>query len=390
MFNRSMQHVTFSMLKRRKVMSFILILFSGACVFFSIFLQNLVKNQQEKMEKMVEESVIQCILTDARGAHMDFLKMPDAYVRILKGRDREKGNVIDEYVKNIRAKASEDLEVPKDSKLVRIHSLDSDSKLVEQKDAYELFEGVDESIFQSEEQVCMVSPDLEEKIYESEDNQFFDIERKDGTKLSLKVIGIVHKAGENIIYCPLLLQEEEGLSKLLWVDSCSFEVKNNRKLEETKKVLLETFVTPNLANEIDIYHYGVLVQDETYRKTLEELKSNLQMIKFLIWVLGLLSVVIGFFCGFMTNRTRIREFAVMRCLGMKRIKVFWNTMSGYFVLAIIGMVIGLVAGLILEGGIQGSTIIIALLMDGIFLLGNGVSIYRITNVDVFKLMRIEE
>ena len=174
------------------------------------------------------------------------------------------------------------------------------------------------------------------------------------------------------------------------MESCSFDILDNLRLEECKNAIYESFVEPKLSNINDGLSYGVLVQDETYQSTLEELRSNLSMLRLLLPILTVLCGGIGFLAAYLANRGRIREFAVMRCLGIKRGRVFAQVFGEQALLAMVGAMFGGTAGLLLEGAYSGETFARAGLILGIFLAGAAVACWNVTRVNVMKLMKVEE
>ena len=90
------------------------------------------------------------------------------------------------------------------------------------------------------------------------------------------------------------------------------------------------------------------------------------MLHLLLPVLIIVCGGIGFFASFLATRGRTKEFAVMRCLGMKQCKIFGLVMGELSILAFTGAFFGIAGGILLEGEIQTSALLHAALMTGIF------------------------
>lgn len=162
---RALRQVTLAALWRRKGFSILLSLVAALGVFASAALQNLTARQEAAMAKMVHDTQIHCVVTDAQGAGSDNLKMLSAFVDMLMGKRHERGCYLDEYVKNVRAKASIPLDEPRDMTLRRILSFDSDSALSEVAGVQiALAEGFTEAILQTEAQVCIIPDGLETQL----------------------------------------------------------------------------------------------------------------------------------------------------------------------------------------------------------------------------------
>lgn len=382
--------VTFSAMWRRKKVSLLLILVAAVSVFFAVFVQNLTKRQEAAIETMIRDTAIQCVVTDAKGANVDYLQMPNGFVDRLMGLRHEQGCYLDESVKNVRAKSSMRLIIPKDATLRRILNFASDMALSPAEGAQvQMLDGWTEEAFLTEQKVCLIPEGMQTQT-EEDGNEYVTVTVEDHVELKLQVIGVVSGGTANAVWCPFYLRRFENLSELVWVESCSFDIADNTRIEECKADIYETFIEPNLANDNDWTTFGVLVQEETYQNTLRELRSNLSMLRLLLPVLTALCVGIGFLAGYLTTRGRMREFAVMRCLGMRRRTIFIQTFGEYVLLSAVGAMIGGAAGLAVERSIFGSALLNGGLMLAFFLAGTAVSVWNVTRVNVMKLMKVEE
>ena len=292
---------------------------------------------------------------------------------------------LDDYVKNVRAKAKMSLEKPEGATLSRILSIDSDPALSQAEGVYvQFFEDWEEGVLRGQEQVCLISSDL------VTDGEYITVAADMGESARLRIIGTVTNGPSNEIYCPYFMSWSEGVSVAFLTDSCSFDIRNNQKLEESKSYIYEWFVRPDLSNQMDGLTFGVLIHDETYQKNIEEIQANLSMLHLLLPVLIIVCGGIGFFASFLATRGRTKEFAVMRCLGMKQCKIFGLVMGELSILAFTGAFFGIAGGILLEGEIQTSALLHAALMTDIFLLGSAVAALRITSINVMNLMKVED
>lgn len=386
---RALRQITLAALWRRKGVSVLLSAVAALGVFASAALQNLTARQEAAMADMVHNTQIRCVVTDPQGLGSDNLQMFSAFVDMLMGQRHERGCYLDEYVKNVRAKASIPLDEPKDMTLRRILSFDSDSALATVAGVrIALTAGWTEAVFQTSARVCIIPTGLETQI--GTDSQPYITIIMNGVPIELQVIGTVSGSTGNVIWCPFYLQQQEGISEAFRVESCSFNILDNARLEECKTAIYETFVEPSLSNINDGLSYGVLIQDDTYQSTLAELRSNLSILRLLLPILIVLCGCIGFLAAYLTTRSRVREFAVMRCLGLKRRSIFGQVFGEQALLAIVGAVAGGIAGFLLEGSYSGEAFAKAGLILGIFLAGAAAASWNVTRVNVMKLMKVEE
>lgn len=386
----ALRRLSFAVLWRRKGASALLAATAALGVFAAIALHNLIARQEAAIEEMVRTTPIHCVVTTAQGTSSDDLGMISAFVDMLMGLRHQRGCYLDEYVKNVRAKATVPLQQPDDMVLHRILSFDSDRALSAVEGvSVQMLEGWDESVLRTDARVCLVPESLE--IQPGPDGQrWVQISMEDGVFLSLQVAGTVSGGPENAIWCPFYLQQQEGISEAFLVESCSFDILDNARLEQCKDAIYETFVEPDLGNTHDSMTFGVMIQDKTYQSTLEEFQSNLSMLRLLLPVLAVLCGGIGFLAGFLSTRGRVREFAVMRCLGMKQWRVFLLVFEEQALLMVLGALAGGVAGFLLEGALSGGALAKAGLSLGVFLAGAAVATGSITRVNVMKLMKMEE
>ena len=123
---------------------------------------------------------------------------------------------------------------------------------------------------------------------------------------------------------------------------------------------------------------------------MEEFRSNLSLLRVLLPVLMALCGGISFFAAYLTTRGRVREFAVMRSLGLKRGRMFLLVFEEYALLTAAGAVLGGLAGVLLEGGLSGGALIRAGAGLAVFWAGAAAAVGSMTRVNVMKLMRTEE
>lgn len=383
----SLWMITMRTLWRRKRLSILLACLVALSSIAAVVLCGIADRQEAALEYTIDNTVVSCVVTDAKGTNQDSLHMVNGFVDRLLGLRHEQGNYLDEVVCNVRAKSTVALESPKEWNAVGILSQASEHTLSPiEGGSITFFEGWDESVFLTDQRVCLVPDGMN---YAQEDGiGYFSISTED-YHLRLQVIGTYVGGGANCIYCPFYMSWEDGLSTLRWVDSCSFDIRDNRRIDEAKAMLFETFVVPDRNNQLDMLSYGLLVQDETFQNTLNEIQSNLSTLRLLLPLLIVLCGGIGFFANYLSTRSRIKEFAVMRCLGMKRRRIFVLAFGENLLLALAGGVIGLLAGGIVNGGLNAVSLACGAGLTAAFLLGTALSVWRITCVNVMKLMKVE-
>lgn len=388
--NFALWHTTFSTLWRRKWSSLLLTALVALGVMSSMILGNLTIRQMEGIEQLVRDTKINCVLTDPQGMHSTALSMPSAYVDHLIGNRHEKGCYLDLYVMDINAKATIIIQEPSGYELRRIYSFASDPKLSSLEGVkIELYDGWTEEILQSSEPVCLVPSTME--LEPAEDGTVWvTLATVNKDERSLQVIGTITGGPENVIYSSFYFNWDPSVTEVFSVDSCSFTIQDNTRLEEAKEELYKVFAKPSLNNNGSTLEYGVLVQDELYLKSMEEMESNLHMLRLILPLLTVLGGCIGFFSSYLAIRGRMREFAVMRCLGMKGRKIFWLVFREQAILAILGALLGFGGVALIERLFHVQAFGKAVLMIVIFLIGSALASLRTTSINVMKLMKTED
>ena len=286
---------------------------------------------------------------------------------------------------------------PADTGLRKILSLRSDPELDPLTGVQVTFlDGWDEGVFQTEELVCLLSGTFQTRTGD-DGAEYITVAYSDHEQgqrpMELRVVGHVTGGPAQVIYCPFYQpMRSDNTSEAFLVDTCSFTIRDNTRLEESKQAIydLELFGQPKLSNQENGLERGVLVQDEIFNKTVGEIRANLATLHKLLPILLILCTLISFFAGFLATRGRMKEFAVMRCMGMSKWRIFLLVVGELFLLSAVGGVIGFAAGWIAEGTLDLRSVYSAASMIGVLLLGAAAAAVRITGINPMKLMKVED
>lgn len=202
-----------------------------------------------------------------------------------------------------------------------------------------------------------------------------------------KVIG-TYDSKDNVVYCPFqTLQNEIPEQKQThYSDIAKFIIADNRKTDEMRNWLKARYREPLLNAEDEYDANSYLLLDDLFEKTIEKSMENVQLIEILLPILHVVGAGIGFLASFLFIRSRTREFAVMRSMGVKRTQVVFITFCEQLLLAVIGAGITICIFLLAKfvGDVSNG-----LLFVGCYLFGALVSTIWITNVNVMKLLKQE-
>lgn len=133
--------------------------------------------------------------------------------------------------------------------------------------------------------------------------------------------------------------------------------------------------------------FAYKIQDDIFKETIGSTNRNIALLKVLILVLYAVGGGIGFLVCFMFIRTRTREFAVMRSLGMKQPSVILLTFGEQAILAAIGAAVAYAAYATV---IKGNYLMNGLIFLACYLFGVLALTIWITSVNVMKTLKAED
>ena len=380
----SLHQVTLLAMCRRVGRSLLMILLALLGVFSGMVLLNTVSRQEAGVEAVQKSTDIRCTVTNARGMSSERLEMSAEIVELLLGRTGD--GKLAEFVTGVEAKATSAMVLPQGYNLCRIFSFRSDSRL-------DSINGVTvtmlgdwtEEAFRTGEKICLV-PEGTETLSEK-GRQYITAQLTGGEEEKLEVAGIVSGGPAQVIYCPYDMVLSGNVAFL--VESCSFVIRDNTRLEESKNILYGNFVQPHKDNVDNGKTYGVLIDDTLYQQNMTDYETNLAILQLLLPVMVGMCCFIGFFVSYLSTKSRTKEYAVMRCLGMGRCRIFFLVFEELLLLTVIGSGLGFLAGSLLDGGLTVEGVRIGLLVAGALIAGAFIAALRVTAVNTMKLMKVE-
>ena len=155
-------------------------------------------------------------------------------------------------------------------------------------------------------------------------------------------------------------------------------------------MLYETFAKPSLALPERDKRCGVLIQDETYLKTLTQLDGNLTTLRLLANVLLVLCCCMGILTSWLSTKGRIREFGVMRCLGLSTGRICGLVLMEFVCLTAAGGALGIAGAALIELTLPTAALRQVGWVLLAYLAGAVVSVLRICRINTMKLMKVEE
>ena len=95
--------ISLSLLWRRRTQSILLIALVALIVAVSFYLSGIAHYEETAIEKMINSTDINCIVTDARGMNSSKLSMSSVLVQSILGVFEDNDNRISEFVKDVHA-----------------------------------------------------------------------------------------------------------------------------------------------------------------------------------------------------------------------------------------------------------------------------------------------
>lgn len=403
-----------------------LILLSFSFVLFLCLLNATIIKKEQQLNEVYTNLDVECVVSNLRGTQTDNLYLPDYIVYLFLSDESTFLGKKDEipfssYMKDLKLKLTLKYELLTEGQevtisdifyannLVGLTHLSTDSKVAQESNVtITYFENYTETLFLTDEAVCIVASDLYQTLPRDEAGGCYlriavgdpGYSQNRFAEQRLKVVGTYEGDSPNI-YCPweIIRELSVKITGNLHADSLSFSVKENRQLDTFKELLARYFTYVDLSGVLveftasDIltyYEYAVTVYDGTLNKTISGIKDSIKVLELLRPVIIIISLFIGFLASFLFVRNRKQEFAVMRSLGTKKGMVFCEAFIEQSFLGLIGTVLGLIVYYLwyhFEIIPPWGSIIAFLLC---YLTGSCVVVYWIVNVKVMAILKEKE
>lgn len=317
----------FKRLWRRPWLSLCSFLLSGALCFLLCFLSGYQQEQEAKLEDIQDNFEVLCVVTNITGTKSTGLRLPTGYLYFVSSPEFE----LHQYAKDIRM-----------TKEFTVSCMDlglSDAMLMgvtnaKCADALNPSQGGDADIwvdnfYESEEMICLVSQEVYSTLGDQEtvtmtvtDPSVYGIAMDDSGRgrVDFRIVG-TYKGQSDTIYMPFYAAQFLGMeiSKCGGVDSISFLAADNRKLEALSKTAALKFkpVDPLVANPHK-WDAALTIHDEQYNAMVATIEQNIERTRYLLPLISLLGLGVGFLISFLSTRGESITYALMRTLGMTK------------------------------------------------------------------------
>ncbi len=302
---------------------------------------------------------VKLIVTNLSATRSDGLEAPSWVTKVFTSRITK--NNLKEYVTNVQLKAAIKINTLTigdksigDQSLVGITDLEISGEL-SQGSSITWLDGYDESVFGSDELVCVVPESLltenvalgqKANVHTVFSEPFYPYAENDET---LTVVG-THKANDSYVYCPyeVLSDIYDSLGKPDEVDAVQATLIDNSLQEEVREIANNWFAVPNPTGEQTswrykyyfYYPYALDIDNDLLVSAERTLKISLLINELCAVLVFALSAGASFFVGFLMIRSRKREIALMRTLGTPTWSVFLSFAAEQLLCLAAGIAIG--------------------------------------------------
>jgi hypothetical protein len=394
---------------RDAIKSMILILVALSFTVLTCELSYSLEKQYVKLGEAYENIVVEGFLTKKDGTEA---KVYSKYIRMFNKVEGEYHS----YIKDICLKRTvyylpkEDYVLSEDEQLpclIGISRVKADIDILPISGVeITYYEGFDETLFEGDQNICLVSDALAEGTLENMpkiDNDgyitiyaYIELFTREMLKVPLKLeVAGEYTNGEKNIYCPWLLIEDildNDYVGDMYSEGLRFTISENDRIDEFKDKASEIFVSTGYMGDDkdDVVQYALTVMDEQLVQTVTPLKKNISMLEKMKPVIFVLSAAIGFIACMLFVRNRKPEFANMRSMGTSKGLVFMEAFFEQALLGVSGVVIGVCIYFILHGLEASLEVMDILTFFACYLAGASVAVINITRINVMKIMKAKE
>lgn len=254
------------------------------------------------------------------------------------------------YIKDLKVKSHHHISDTgilghKEKVLIGINTLEADKALASENGVQITWlPGYDESIFSSDETVCILPQSMYDQLAQTTQplTMLFQQQKKtDGPTFSgpekellleMKVAGFFTGATSANIYCPYTVVEMiyTELEEERVIDAVSGILTDNSLLEELRKFRWYWFAAPSStgaptawgAHGYKYYPNALDIDDSMLVNAAAVLENSIAVNRVCAVAVLVLSAAAGFFIGFLVIRSRKKEIALLRTMGTSNLAIF--------------------------------------------------------------------
>lgn len=330
-----------------------LILSAVLCILVG-YLSGYRQDQEARLQEVKEKFDILCVITNLQGTSSSDLKMEAKVPEFVL--DTENG--IGYYVRDVRLTKRFEYDAPTvtfkyyglGTNLIGVNNPSCAQVLDPASGGYVTY--LTEDFYESDEYICIVS----EMTYEQLDASVLPLRVTDPVSfltwhspdfsqrlLEFQIVGYYTGGGAEI-YIPYYAAQRLSveISGKGGCDSISFLAADNEGLDELTEAASVMFNSVNpLVGNTASSSLALTIHDEQYRATVAALEQNITRTGYLLPVVLVLGLGVGFLISFLYTRNERKTYALMRTLGMTRGRLFSSILREQLILVAVAVLAAL-------------------------------------------------
>ncbi len=321
----------FKRLWRRPWLSLCCLVLSGVLCFLLCFLSGYEQEQQKKLTETQDSFEILCVVTNVKGTQSTSLHLSSSFSYFMTSPDYE----MHRHIKDLRMTKEFEMSCPalgiSNSLLTGV----TNERCAEALNPA-LGGGTNiwtEGFYESEQPLCLVSEGHYEGLGDAEtirlsltDPAVDSMQDPDSGKgiIEFQIAG-TYKGNSDAMYMPFNASQvlSSQISQKCGVDSIAFLAADNRNLEALSQAASEKLCAVDpLAEDRALGTAALTIHDEQFNATVAALEQNIERTRYLLPLVSVLGLGVGFLSSFLATRGERRTYALMRTLGMTKGKLF--------------------------------------------------------------------
>ncbi len=331
---------------RRPWLSICSLVLSGVLCFLMCFLAEYQKEQQDKLLEIQENFEVLCVVSNVKGNQTSSLRLGSWAEYFVTSEEFE----LHKHVKDLRMTKEYEVNCIRlglnNALLTGVTNERCADRLNPAMGGRVVC--LEDGFYESEEMILLVSENVyaglgEEKTIELSVtdpaiNRYRDPDIGFGT-VEFQVVGYYEGKG-TVLYMPFPAAQALSveISQKTNVDSIAFLAADNLKLDELSQAASVKFKTVDpLETETTGLSAALTIHDEQYRTMVATLEQHVERTAYLLSVLLLLSLGVGFLISFLATRGESMSYALMRTIGMTKGRLFASILREQILLTVLAV-----------------------------------------------------
>lgn len=298
---------------------------------------------------------VRCTVTNLAGDQSNNLNISADLVSLFTGDNKVISNDFSALVEDVQITGSTDfIWSGKEYTLTGITSIQAESNLWAENGCTVFWnEGINDSIFSSEQLVCIVPQEFAKTLENLElSNERLSIhigakyEFESDYYGELEIGGTYRGKNTNTIYCPwnTYVTILRSMGRFEMADSVSAVLTDNQSLEALRELAASWFAEPdpNAAGmeENSGYYFALDINDSQLEQAKTNLNNSMSVNRIAVLLVFIMSTGAGALVGFLMIRNRKREIIIMRSVGTPNHQIYGSFVLEQMVCVILGTIVG--------------------------------------------------